>query len=85
MIVSEKLKEEESFSLDELLKEIETQGGSDYINEEVTVKQYLDTLKEVGLLSYNPLNNSYIVIKTLNKENWELNNFKNPLHLLIIC
>jgi len=69
MIVSEKLKEEESFSLDELLKEIETQGGSDYINEEVTVKQYLDTLKEVGLLSYNPLNNSYIVIKTLNKEN----------------
>jgi len=69
MIVSEKLKEEESFSLDELLKEIETQGGSDHINEEVTVKQYLDTLKEVGLLSYNPLNNSYIVIKTLNKEN----------------
>ena len=69
MIVSEKLKEEESFSLDELLKEIETQGGSDYINEEVTVKQYLDTLKEVGLLSYNPLNNSYIVIKRLNKEN----------------
>lgn len=69
MIVNEKLREEESFSLDELLKEIDTQGGSDHINEEVTVRQYLDTLKEVGLLYYNPLNNSYTVIKNLNKEN----------------
>lgn len=69
MIVSEKLKEEESFSLDELLKEIDTQGGSDHMTEELTVKQYLDTLKEVGLLYYNSLNNSYTVIKNLNNKN----------------
>lgn len=69
MIVSEKLKEEESFSLDELIKEIDAQGGSDYITEELTVKQYLDTLKEIGLLSYNPLTNSYNVVKNSNNKN----------------
>ena len=69
MIVSEKLKEEQSFSLDELLKEIETQGGSEHITEELTVKQYLDTLKEVGLLSYNPLNNRYSLVENSSKKN----------------
>lgn len=69
MIVSEKLKEEQSFSLEELLKEIETQGGSGYITEELTVKQYLDTLKEVGLLSYNSSNNRYSLVENSSKKN----------------
>ncbi|HNZ51815.1 MAG: hypothetical protein BWY36_00723 [Candidatus Diapherotrites archaeon ADurb.Bin253] len=69
MIINEKLKEEESFSLDELLKDISSQGGSNYVAEDLTVKQYLDTLKEVGLLAYNPSTNRYAVLKNPNSKN----------------
>ena len=69
MIINEKLNEEESFSLDELLKDISSQGGSNYVAEDLTVKQYLDTLKEGGLLSYNPSTNRYTVLKNPNSKN----------------
>lgn len=69
MILNEKIKEEETFSLDSLIKEINLQGGSENIFEGLTIKDYLKTLQEMGILSYNYLNNSYTVITHSNKYN----------------
>jgi hypothetical protein len=69
MILNEKIKEEETFSLDSLIKEINLQGGSESIFEGLTIKDYLKTLQEMGILSYNYLNNSYTVITNSNKYN----------------
>lgn len=69
MILNEKIKEEKNFSLDSLIKEINSQGGSENISEGMTLKDYLKTLQEMGILSYNYLDNSYTVINNSIKYN----------------
>ncbi len=69
MIIHEKLREEIKFSLDELLKEISTQGGSKNVYRGVSVLDYLESLERKGFLSYNPSDNTYFVVRNFNKLN----------------
>lgn len=61
MILSEKIEEGKSFSLEEIMNEINTQGGSKNIYEGISVESYISDLKKKGILRYNILENTYII------------------------
>jgi hypothetical protein len=79
-ILKEKIHEAKKFFLDDLLDEVEKQGGSFNVSANYTIEDYLDLLEDVGIIQYDPSNDSYIIFHEkidVFKNNEKKNSFPN--------
>ena len=68
-IIDEKISEGGIFSLNELEKEILNQGGALEVAPCITIKDYLGHFEKKGILTYNPEDKTYVVLRGILDKN----------------